>query len=65
MPKNKTIDLSNLPDEAQQEMLDFYRTLLKKYSKEKQKQKEDILKELLPKPVKTFKPFTRKEIYAR
>jgi hypothetical protein len=58
----KSINLNELPKEAQKELLDFYEFLLQKYKKKKVKKK---IEEIIPKKVKTFKPMKRDEIYER
>jgi len=58
----RTINLNDLPEEAQRELLDFYEFLLQKYKKRKKKKKID---EIIPKKVKVFQPIEREEIYER
>jgi len=58
----QTINLNELPEEAQKELLDFYEFLVQKYKKKKTKKK---IEELIPRKVKEFKPMKREEIYER
>ena len=58
----KTINLNELPEEAQKELMDFYEFLLQKYKKKKIKKK---IEEIIPRKVKAFKPVKREEIYER
>jgi len=65
-----TLDLSNLPDEAKREILDFYWIIARRYvafkdKKKKTLQKADIMKALLPMPVKKFVPLKRNELYEK
>ncbi|GAB6072725.1 hypothetical protein JCM14244_11020 [Venenivibrio stagnispumantis] len=58
----QTINLNELPEEAQKELLDFYEFLLQKYKKKKTKKK---IEEIIPRKVKEFTPIKREEIYER
>ena len=58
----QTINLNELPEEAQKELLDFYEFLLQKYKKRKRKKK---IEEIIPRKVKVFQPMKRDEIYER
>lgn len=55
----QTINLNDLPKEAQKELLDFYEFLLQKYKKREKKKGID---EIIPKKVKAFQPIKREEI---
>ena len=68
--KTDTLDLSNLPDDAKREIMEFYQYITRKYVEFKDKDKKaskkaDILKTLLPKPVKKFVPLKRNELYEK
>lgn len=56
----QTINLNELPEEAQRELLDFYEFLLQKYKKRKRKKR---IEEIIPRKVKAFQPMKREEIY--
>jgi len=58
----QTINLNELPEEAQKELLDFYEFLLQKYKKRKRKKG---IEEVIPRKVKAFQPMKREEIYER
>ncbi|MDM7272962.1 DUF2281 domain-containing protein [Sulfurihydrogenibium azorense] len=58
----QTINLNDLPKEAQKELLDFYGFLLQKYKKREKKKRID---EIIPKKVKAFQPIKREELYER
>lgn len=58
----QTINLNELPEEAQKELLDFYEFLVQKYKKKKIKKK---IEEIIPRKVKEFTPMKREEIYER
>ncbi len=62
------IDFSALPNEAKEELFEFYESLLKKYNISKLSnlgnEREDFFCSILPKPVQTFTPMKREEIYA-
>ncbi|WP_084609415.1 DUF2281 domain-containing protein [Sulfurihydrogenibium subterraneum] len=55
----QTINLNDLPKEAQKELLDFYEFLLQKYKKREKKKRID---EIIPKKVKAFQPIKREEL---
>jgi len=62
------IDLSILHQEAREELINFYVSLVKDYTAEeypKKSKKKDFLKNFLPKPVKKFAPLKREKIYVR
>ena len=61
----RTIDLSDLPQNAKEELLDFYHFLMQKYSKKGEKNKIDIKSDIFPQKVPTFTPLDREDIYAR
>ncbi|WP_456384719.1 DUF2281 domain-containing protein [Persephonella sp.] len=58
----QTINLNELPEEAQKELLDFYEFLLQKYRRKKTKKK---IEDIIPRKVKTFQPMKREKIYER
>ena len=47
----QTINLNELPEEAQRELLDFYEFLLQKYKKRKRKKR---IEEIIPEKLKHF-----------
>ncbi len=62
------IDLSILPQEARDDLISHYFSLIKKHTGQKQVKeitRQDFLNNLLPKPVKKFIPLKRSEIYVR
>ena len=65
--KQKQLDLEILPVEARKELLDFYEYLMNKYGYSPQKRMHRNMEvlDILPKPVKKFRPLKREEIYAR
>lgn len=62
---HNSLDLSSLPKEARNELVDFYDFLKQRYKQvEKKPVKRDISR-LIPRTVPAFKPLTRDEIYDR
>ena len=60
--KNLTIDLSILPNNAQQELYDFYQFLVHKYTSKWPT--ENINRaEIVPRQVNPFEPLKRESIY--
>lgn len=61
-------NFSALPNEAKEELFEFYKSLLKKYNISRlsnlDDEKKDFLCSILPKPVNKFIPMKREEIYA-
>jgi len=61
------INFSALPNEAREELFEFYRSLLKKYNlstlSNLDDEREDFLHDILPKPVNKFIPMKRDEIF--
>jgi len=64
---NQKIDIDILPEEARKELIDFYEYLMNKYGCSLQKGMHGNMRvsDILPKPVKKFRPLKREEIYAR
>ncbi len=63
----KSLDISILPEEAQRELLDFYEFLVEKYGKKGKIKKYnwELLKHILPQPIKRFEPIKREDLYGR
>jgi|GEM_PF-2013211 len=62
-------DFSMLPNEAKEELFEFYIFLLRKHnilkSSESDDERKGFLCSILPKPIKRFIPLKRDEIYAK
>lgn len=62
-------NFSIFPNEAKEELFEFYTLLLRKYSLSKLSdstvEKKEFLRGILPKPVNKLIPLKREEIYAK